>query len=1794
MRSLISAVTAVAATVVFLPVPAAAQGAPPPPAAAADELVTAQRTGKPVEVAAETTEKSQVFANPDGTFTMRSTARPTRVKRDGGWHAIDTTLVARPDGTVGPAMSPTDVAFSRGGTAPVISVAEGAGKLALSWPAVLPEPVLAGNTATYPAVFPGVDLKVAADVSGFSEVLVVHDAEAAKNPALGLLNLTAAGTGLTLDAAADGALNANDATGRPVFHGSTPIMWDSTGRTSAAAPGEGRVTAMKLDARRRAAAAPSRTSVVDISIRPDRAALTGPDVAYPVYIDPIMSRTKDAWLEVTSNDWHYFNDDAKQAQVGYCSGWSDCGSPAWTARSYFQMATTDLNPRNGRKPVLYSGHFYALQVHGAHACTAEPTDLKLAGYISADTRWPASDYDFLGRISSSAGDQCGGAGTLDFDVQNTVQRAVDGTWGSITLLLRGTDEGNRFQWKRFANNPVLEVVFSFPPNGPGGNAVANSVNCGGKVVTPTANPTLYSTATDNNAPPLNLGMWYQVWNANATTQYAKTDSAVIVASGARAAWAVTPGLADGDYSFRTSVENSFPTDSSRNLWSGLYSPWLPFTVRAKPIPGKPVILPSADYPADNWGAQTGAPGSISVQHLDGGAGLAGFSYSFDGAGAQHVPATTDCDYHKTFGTSGGWVPATGTNRATIPVPAGLSAGPHVLYVKSFDDAHKMSAESAPYVFYVAPNTGGTTTKLEAESLTVTQPAGQNVTAAVQPNCCGAAWSGDNQLFLQATAAGQAFSLAFSVGTEADYRIGLGLTHAPDYGQTAFTLDGQPIGRPLETVETGPFDNFGPAVGSDFHSLGSRRLAAGPHTLGVQVTGTNAASIGARYFAGLDYLTLTTAGRFEAEQGSQVTVAQPAGQNAPVPVVTDPRWSDAALVAFRPQGPDASVDFSFRVPIEADYALGAGLARHDHAGRLRISVDGAVVARSQDEPWDGYAPAPAASYLPLGGQHLTAGRHTLTVRVVGKNDASLGFEAGVDYLTAVPINNITVADFASALNNDGIAPDGTAARLDFASGGLSAQTFAAAGLAPGATKVVNGAAFTMPQPKATGEDNVVAFGQTIPVPQVKASAFGLLATATCGNLPATSATVTYTDGTTQNPYVPAVSDWVWGETESAAFVLPYRTLATTGADATARPRIYAVFMPTDPSKTLKSVTLPNYGSPATAACEKAALNVFSMAPRPVAEGWLGAWAAPADGQAAPPVALADKTVRTVLKPSVTGASVRVKLANPQGTTAVTVGAASIAAQSGTGAAAAGAPVPLKFGGATSVTVPAGGEVTSDAVAFPSTAGGSGNLLVSLAFTGAADRLAAHAFTPSYLAAGNQTGAAGDAQFGTALDGAYLLSGVEVSTQDAGRGTVVVLGDQFATGTGTDGATWVDKLPGALGALGESLPGSVVDAGRAGTPPAGRWKLSDGSGATAANAVAGAAPVALTNTTWSTEHGGSAVFNGTDSVGATAGPVLNTSGSYTVAAWAKVGSLAGNYTIVSQGGVSQSAFFLQYKQGAGWAFVSPSQDTATPGAYSLVVGPTPVLNTWTHLAGTFDATTGQMAFYVNGKLIGTAYNPTPFDTAGPLGIGGVKVVGGAVRNQFNGSISDVRVFRRAASADDIAAMSAGGAITAPPSGIGAPGTVSAARTLDRTTLGQPNVRTVLVELGANDVLAGKSKAEIVQGLRTLAHPASASGLRNNRRSDGTLVHVILSTIPALGLAAGDPREATRTQVNDLLRTSYVDLGADGVLDIAAAVSDTPAAATVSPALLTDGIPNTSFYDRIAQAVAKAVTDFPPLEL
>jgi hypothetical protein len=127
----------------------------------AGALAAARLNGKPVEVMGLRSETAQVFAGPDGKLQAVLSARPVRVRKsDGSWAAVDTTLRRLPDGAVRAVASPLNARLSGGGSGPMVSIVRDGGELSLGWPDALPPPVLEGDTATYPDVLPGVDLRV--------------------------------------------------------------------------------------------------------------------------------------------------------------------------------------------------------------------------------------------------------------------------------------------------------------------------------------------------------------------------------------------------------------------------------------------------------------------------------------------------------------------------------------------------------------------------------------------------------------------------------------------------------------------------------------------------------------------------------------------------------------------------------------------------------------------------------------------------------------------------------------------------------------------------------------------------------------------------------------------------------------------------------------------------------------------------------------------------------------------------------------------------------------------------------------------------------------------------------------------------------------------------------------------------------------------------------------------------------------------------------------------------------------------------------------------------------------------------------------------------------------------------------------------------------------------------------------------------------------------------------------------------------------------------------------------------
>ncbi len=152
---------------------------------------------------------------------------------------------------------------------------------------------------------------------------------------------------------------------------------------------------------------------------------------------------------------------------------------------------------------------------------------------------------------------------------------------------------------------------------------------------------------------------------------------------------------------------------------------------------------------------------------------------------------------------------------------------------------------------------------------------------------------------------------------------------------------------------------------------------------------------------------------------------------------------------------------------------------------------------------------------------------------------------------------------------------------------------------------------------------------------------------------------------------------------------------------------------------------------------------------------------------------------------------------------------------------------------------------------------------------------------------------------------------------------------------------------------------------------------------------------------------------------AGPVINTSQSYTVAGWIKLNNVSGYQSLVGIDGALASPFYLQTDGSTGmFRFSLTNGDTSGPG-FTSIEGVTPVVGTWYRLVGVYDKTANTMTFYVNGVSQGSLTAPTTWAATGHTAIGRAQY--NAVQTDFvNGAIDDVRFYSRALSAAEVAAL------------------------------------------------------------------------------------------------------------------------------------------------------------------------------
>ena len=140
---------------------------------------------------------------------------------------------------------------------------------------------------------------------------------------------------------------------------------------------------------------------------------------------------------------------------------------------------------------------------------------------------------------------------------------------------------------------------------------------------------------------------------------------------------------------------------------------------------------------------------------------------------------------------------------------------------------------------------GNELKIEGESLVAT--ATGTAPVVTQGNCCGVVWSGNAQLWFQASKVGDNMILTINVPAAGTYDLSAVMTKARDYGIVSLEVDGAQLGQPFDGY------NF-PNVTVATVDYGSVPLSAGAHQLTFTLVGKNSNS--SNYLVGIDYLLLT--------------------------------------------------------------------------------------------------------------------------------------------------------------------------------------------------------------------------------------------------------------------------------------------------------------------------------------------------------------------------------------------------------------------------------------------------------------------------------------------------------------------------------------------------------------------------------------------------------------------------------------------------------------------------------------------------------------------------------------------------------------------------------------------------------------------------------------------------------------------------------------------------------------------------------------------------------------------------
>src|SRR5205823_8390013 len=257
--------------------------------------------------------------------------------------------------------------------------------------------------------------------------------------------------------------------------------------------------------------------------------------------------------------------------------------------------------------------------------------------------------------------------------------------------------------------------------------------------------------------------------------------------------------------------------------------------------------------------------------------------------------------------------------------------------------------------------------------------------------------------------------------------------------------------------------------------------------------------------------------------------------------------------------------------------------------------------------------------------------------------------------------------------------------------------------------------------------------------------------------------------------------------------------------------------------------------------------------------------------------------------------------------------------------------------------------------------------------------------------------------------FLLDGANLGAEDTGA-PYAVSWNTIAVGNGSHTLT-----ARARDAAGNQTTSAAVTVTVNNTAPTGlvaAYGFNEGSGTTAADASGRGNTGTLSNATWSAsgKYGGALSFNGVNAwVTVADAASLDLTGALTLEAWVNPIAIVTGRTVILKEAGTEEVYSLYADEN----MPRPLAAVRINSAYSTTTGTTQLpINTWTHLASTYDGTT--LRLYVNGTQVGSTPTTGNIDvSSGVLRIGGNAIWG----EYFSGLIDEVRIYNRALTAAQI---------------------------------------------------------------------------------------------------------------------------------------------------------------------------------